>query len=205
MKTRKDSRGSEGPEAARLSWQLERCFQVGFGRSRISKGGSNFLDGLEGGKLPRALFDQTRTMGTRERRSPENERAGRTPAPRGAALRGFADSARRRALRGERRTRCARARARGPRRWLAALLPEKALGRGRPGPRGENPRFDRWARREQAKRRGGNAGETGRWGAGALASALLGRARRRAYWKRAGSGSRSMRSGSTRLRYCCQH
>lgn len=27
----------------------------------------------------------------------------------------------------------------------------------------------------------------------------------RAYWKRAGSGSRSMKSGSTRLRYCCQH
>lgn len=43
------------------------------------------------------------------------------------------------------------------------------------------------------------------WGAWALASALLGRARRRAYWKRAGSCSRSMKSGSTRLRYCCQH
>lgn len=42
-------------------------------------------------------------------------------------------------------------------------------------------------------------------GAWALASALLGRARRRAYWKRAGSCSRSMKSGSTRLRYCCQH
>lgn len=53
--------------------------------------------------------------------------------------------------------------------------------------------------------RGWGAAPREREGAGALASALLGRAHRRAYWKRAGSGSRSMKSGSTGLRYCCQH
>lgn len=75
-------RGSEDPEAARLSWQPDRRFQIGFGRSRVPRGRSNYLDGVGGGKkLPRALFDQTRALGTRERRSPGNERAGRTLAP----------------------------------------------------------------------------------------------------------------------------
>lgn len=183
--------------------QLDRRFQIGFGRSLVPRGRSNYLDGVGGGKkLPRALFDQTRALGTRERRSPGNERAGRTlaPAPSGAAAPRTQPGAESSAGSAGSGTR-----ARGLWRGRAALRLEKALGRGRLGPREEKPRPDPWARREQGKWRGGSAGETGRCGAGALARALLGRARRRAYWKRAGSGSRSMRAGSTRLRYCCQH
>lgn len=47
MKTKKNARGSEDPEAARLSWQLERRFQVAFGRFRKPRGRSNCLGGLE--------------------------------------------------------------------------------------------------------------------------------------------------------------
>ena len=56
------------------------------------------------------------------------------------------------------------------------------------------------ARMELARRRGGSAGEPGRWCALCWEEGA-----RRVYWKRAGSDSGSMKSGSTRLRSRCQH
>lgn len=197
MKTRKGAKGSEDREAAHLTGSFRDVSKLGLVVSAYREGGRISWVGLDGKK--EVAPDSVRSAGGRYGSPRTSERGG---LRRRVWCSSFADSATYRALRRELITRCARAR--GPRGWLAALRLEKALGKSW-GRAVEKPQPDPWVRREPGKRRGGSAGETGRWGAGALASALLGRARRRAYWKRAGSGSRSMRSGSTRLRYCCQH
>lgn len=139
----------------------------------------NFPDGFRGGKklLP-ALLDQMR--------------AARGRGEGTLSTRGLGRRTTRRARGSERRKRrCARGdRGRGQAAWrqqeTSSRKRQAGAARGEAAARPENPP----AAAEAARRE--------RRGARPLASALLGRGRRRAYWKRAGSSSRSMKSGSTR-------
>ena len=158
----------------------------------------NFPDAFHGGKkLPPALLDQMRAargrgegnLLTRE----DWEDSGAVPCD------AFGIPTTRRARGRERRKRrCARGdwgrgQAAGRQQETSSRKRRAGAARGEAAARPENPPG------------AGEAARRERRGASPLANALLGRGRRRAYWKRAGSSSRSMKSGSTRLRYCCQH
>lgn len=151
--------------------------------------------GFEGGKkLPRALLDQLWAVRARGRRLLKDKRAGRMRVPGPRNVFSPAEPAARSAENG---VRCGAGEdGRQP------LNGERKPRRGRGG---LGPVRGRSCGQMRGPARSWGAARREREGAGALASALLGRAHRRAYWKRAGSGSRSMKSGSTGLRYCCQH
>lgn len=127
----------------------------------------------------------------RKPRAPFHALASRNQPPRGTA--GSASSCE-----------CAQGRGGGGGRG-EGLEPRERRRKPRGSRDGLGPRVGGAAVTRENPRRAGEAAPLESRGAVALASALLGRARRRAYWKRAGSSSRSMKSGSTRLRYCCQH